>query len=135
MFGVRFFLIGVLGTGVACSGGGGADKPGKSSQQLCVKLEECNQLNGSLRECNETFALERNTLTPTEQRDFDKILGDCLEFSSCDAVTSCLSSLPGAAPACADTCEYALDGECDDVTAPGAITNLCGPGTDCSDCF
>ncbi|MBI4716834.1 MAG: matrixin family metalloprotease [Planctomycetes bacterium] len=34
---------------------------------------------------------------------------------------------------CEDSCEYALDGECDDGR-PGAVTDLCFPGTDCSDC-
>lgn len=36
-------------------------------------------------------------------------------------------------PYCADTCRHALDGECDDGR-PGAVTGLCGLGTDCSDC-
>lgn len=34
---------------------------------------------------------------------------------------------------CTDTCRFAYDGECDDG-GEGAITGLCGLGTDCGDC-
>lgn len=43
---------------------------------------------------------------------------------------------PPAAPpqgACTDTCRFARNGECDDGRA-GSDTDLCAPGTDCSDC-
>lgn len=44
----------------------------------------------------------------------------------------CRSATRPAAP-CVDTCGFAHDGECDDGR-PGADTDLCDPGTDCSDC-
>jgi hypothetical protein len=34
---------------------------------------------------------------------------------------------------CSDECRFAADGECDDGRA-GAVTGLCAPGTDCTDC-
>ena len=33
-----------------------------------------------------------------------------------------------------DSCRWANDGECDDPTVPGAITGVCPPGTDTTDC-
>jgi hypothetical protein len=36
-------------------------------------------------------------------------------------------------PSCEDTCQFNNDNECDDGRA-GAISALCSPGTDCSDC-
>ncbi len=39
---------------------------------------------------------------------------------------------PGAS-ACEDSCDLANDGSCDDGR-PGAGSDLCIPGTDCSDC-
>ncbi|GAB5543027.1 MAG: hypothetical protein SangKO_027870 [Sandaracinaceae bacterium] len=35
--------------------------------------------------------------------------------------------------ACEDSCEFALDGECDDGR-PGSITGYCALNTDCTDC-
>jgi hypothetical protein len=40
---------------------------------------------------------------------------------------------PRAIPVCADTCETAWDGECDDG-GPGALYAVCDLGTDCGDC-
>jgi len=34
---------------------------------------------------------------------------------------------------CDDSCEFAFDGECDDGRF-GAVTDLCAPGSDCTDC-
>ncbi|GAB4268008.1 MAG: hypothetical protein Kow0013_18460 [Pararhodobacter sp.] len=33
-----------------------------------------------------------------------------------------------------DSCRWANDGECDDPTVPGAVTGVCAPGTDSTDC-
>ena len=40
---------------------------------------------------------------------------------------------PGVDGVCVDTCPFAFDGECDDGRA-GAVSDLCAPGTDCTDC-
>ena len=34
-----------------------------------------------------------------------------------------------------DTCEYAMDGQCDDATVENAMTAACMAGTDYTDCF
>jgi hypothetical protein len=49
------------------------------------------------------------------------------------AVVGWTASIGGQFEGCEDSCEYAGDGECDDGR-PGAVTDLCYSGTDCSDC-
>jgi len=39
----------------------------------------------------------------------------------------------GAGSGCSEDCLFAGDGECDDG-GPGAFTDICLPGTDCTDC-
>ncbi len=43
------------------------------------------------------------------------------------------SAAPAAGGVCNDSCGFAHDNECDDGR-PGSDTDLCDPGTDCSDC-
>lgn len=47
--------------------------------------------------------------------------------------TTVVGCRPSRAVGCDDSCVYARDGECDDGR-PAAVTSLCDPGTDCTDC-
>lgn len=45
-----------------------------------------------------------------------------------------VSLLAGAPALAGDTCRWSNDGDCDDPSVYGAVSGLCAPGTDTSDC-
>ncbi len=59
--------------------------------------------------------------------DSDCCIGTDLGSSVCAPASFCDEAL------CDDTCEFAMDGECDDG-GPGSMFDVCDLGTDCSDC-
>ena len=57
--------------------------------ETCERLDECNVLSTSVNDCIEEFDLLLRDLTPTEQRDFERLMDDCLEFEGCATFLSC----------------------------------------------
>ncbi len=58
-----------------------------------------------------------------------------VESGLCPGPSQVRCCLPGPLPVsvCTNTCDFAVDGECDDG-AEGAVTSACAFGTDCADC-
>jgi hypothetical protein len=65
--------------------GGGADL----SSETCERLDECNVLSTSVNDCTEELDLLLDGLTPTEQRDLDRLMDRCLEFEGCATFLDC----------------------------------------------
>jgi hypothetical protein len=74
------FCLAVL---AACGGGGDI------AVETCERLDECNVLGTSVNDCTEELDLILGDLTPTEQRDFERLMDDCLEFEGCGTFLDC----------------------------------------------
>jgi hypothetical protein len=61
-------------------------------QRFCARADECNLLVEGLSEdeCTDQFMSCTEDLTDPERADWDKLMGECLEFQACDNFRSCV---------------------------------------------
>lgn len=59
------------------------------SAETCERLDECNVLGTSISDCTEEFDLILGDLTPTDRRDFERLMDNCLDFEGCSTFLDC----------------------------------------------
>jgi len=82
-------LIAIV-TLVAASGCPSEESP---IEEFCVRLDECNNLTGSVRGCVEKMEKAADDLPDSERADFNNLLDRCLDLNSCDLFVSCVASI------------------------------------------
>jgi hypothetical protein len=60
-----------------------------SAEDLCVRADECNALNGSVQECIENFNRCTGQLTSSQRADWERQVDDCLGYESCALAVDC----------------------------------------------
>jgi len=93
-------LVGCSGTDGGGSGGGGAggtgDNVAMTIEQLCSRLDECNELVGiSVTECIELVStcVGENLPTSSLQQDWARLVNECQAFATCGIFVDCYSDL------------------------------------------
>lgn len=61
-------------------------------QRFCERADECNYLAAGLSVdgCTDQYMSCTDDLTNPERADWDKLMGECLEFQSCDIFARCV---------------------------------------------
>ena len=65
-------------------------------QETCHRAQDCNDLNAGISEsdCVDYFHRCTDNLTSSQRRDWERMMGSCLENESCVLFKSCYDTVP-----------------------------------------
>lgn len=108
--------------GTGGDGGTGGTQPKDTVTELCERLDECNELVGiDVSECTDltNFCVDDTFPTTSLRNDWELLVEDCQEFSTCAVFAACYAEL---------TCS--LDGEGPCSGPDGGVEITCFPDGD-----
>jgi hypothetical protein len=79
----------VIVLALAGCGGEGFGGGGSPAEDLCVRADECNALDGSVQECIEYFESCTGDMTPSQRADWEHGVEQCLGYNSCQLAVDC----------------------------------------------